>query len=77
MGALLSLLAPFPYSLDYRPYFTIHDPAFAPLAAGTPPTPASGLPLLLGITNMYFLKVPCCAILYCARCSRCEGLVVR
>jgi hypothetical protein len=26
---------------------------------------------------MYFLKVPCCAILYCARCSRCEGLVVR
>jgi hypothetical protein len=36
---------------------TIHDPAFAPLAAGAPPTPASGLPLLLGTTNAFFLKV--------------------
>ncbi len=57
MAALLSLLAPFPYSQDFRPYFTIHDPAFARLALGTLPTPTNGLPLLLGITNMYFLKV--------------------
>lgn len=57
MAALLSLLAPFPYSLDWRPYFTIHDPCFARLAAGEPPTAANGLPMLLGVTNLYFLKV--------------------
>ncbi len=57
VAALLSLLAPFPYSLDWRPYFTIHDPAFARLAAGDLPTAANGLPVLLGVTNLYFLKV--------------------
>jgi hypothetical protein len=36
--ALVSLLAPIPYSADYRPYFTIHDPAFGPFASGTMPT---------------------------------------
>lgn len=62
VAALLSLLAPFPYSLDWRPYFTIHDPAFARLAGGEPPSAANGLPMLLGVTNLYFLKVgaaPC------------------
>ena len=57
VAALLSLLAPFPYSLDWRPYFTIHDAAFARLAAGETPKAANGLPMLLGLTNLYFLKV--------------------
>lgn len=57
VAALLALLAPFPYSLDYRPYFTIHDAAFVRLAAGEAPTAANGLPMLLGLTNLYFLKV--------------------
>ncbi|KAI7845872.1 hypothetical protein COHA_000606 [Chlorella ohadii] len=56
VAALLSLLAPFPFSLDWRPYFTIHDAAFARLAAGETPTAANGLPMLLGLTNLYFLK---------------------
>ena len=57
MLALLSLLAPVPYSLDFRPYFSIHDPAFARLAApGAAPTAANGLPMVLGVTNLYFLK---------------------
>ncbi|KAH7618742.1 putative Protein DENND6A [Nannochloris sp. 'desiccata'] len=36
-AALASLLAPLPYSADYRPYFTIHDPAFRPFASGAMP----------------------------------------
>lgn len=36
VAALLSLVAPLPCALDFRPYFTIHDPIFASLAA-TPP----------------------------------------
>ncbi|PRW56114.1 DENND6A-like [Chlorella sorokiniana] len=56
VAALLSLLAPFPYSLDWRPYFTIHDATFPRLAAGETPTAANGLPMLLGLTNLYFLK---------------------
>lgn len=59
VAALLSLLAPLPYSPDFRPYFTIHDPSFASLAAsGAAPSPASGLPLVLGATNLYLLKAP-------------------
>lgn len=57
VAALLSLVAPFPYSLDWRPYFTIHDAAFARLAAGELPTAANGLPVVVGLTNLYFLKV--------------------
>ncbi len=56
VAALLSLLAPFPYAADFRPYLTIHDPCFAKLAAGALPTPANGLPCLLGVTNLYFIK---------------------
>lgn len=55
--ALLSLLAPFPFSLDWRPYFTIHDAAFSRLAAGEAPAAANGLPLVIGLTNLFFLKV--------------------
>ncbi len=57
VAALLSLITPLPYSADFRPYFTIHDPSFAPMAAGTMPGADNGLPRLLGITNLYFLKV--------------------
>lgn len=33
VAALSSLIAPLPYTQPQRPYFTIHDPAFAPLVA--------------------------------------------
>ena len=52
LAALLSLLAPLPYACDWRPYLTIHDPAFAPLAGGALPSPKNGLPCLLGVTNL-------------------------
>ncbi len=56
VAALVALITPLPYSADFRPYFTIHDPAFARLASGALPSAANGLPRLLGITNLYFLK---------------------
>ena len=56
VAALLALIAPFPPAVDFRPYFTIHDPAFAGLASGTRPSGTNGLPSLLGATNLYFLK---------------------
>eukprot|EP00798_Chlamydomonas_sp_ICE-L_P022159 gene22159-29224_t len=37
-AALISLIAPLPYSQDFRPYFTIQDPAFASLASGRLPS---------------------------------------
>ena len=58
VAAMVALISPLPYSADFRPYFTIHDPAFAALAAGEVPSNANGHPRLLGITNLYFLKVP-------------------
>jgi hypothetical protein len=36
-SALASLIAPLPYSADYRPYFTIHDPAFGSFSSGSMP----------------------------------------
>lgn len=56
VAALVALVTPLPYSADFRPYFTIHDPAFARLAGGALPSASNGLPRLLGITNLYFLK---------------------
>lgn len=59
ISALVSLVAPLPYCADYRPYFTIHDPAFAPLAGGALPSAASNadlLPSLLGVTNPFIIK---------------------
>ncbi len=58
VAALVALVTPLPYAADFRPYFTIHDPAFAALAGGQLPAGASRLPRLLGITNLYILKVP-------------------
>jgi hypothetical protein len=52
--ALVSLVAPLLYSVDFRPYFTIHDPDFARLNAL-----AEGEvfpPMVLGVTNLFFLK---------------------
>lgn len=57
VAALVALITPLPYSADFRPYFTIHDAAFAELASGQLPNAANGLPRLLGVTNLYFLKV--------------------
>lgn len=51
-AALVNLIAPLPYSVDFRPYFTIHDPDFPPL---TQPG-AAPKPHLLGVTNLFFLK---------------------
>ncbi len=62
VAALIALITPLPYSADFRPYFTIHDPAFAHLAAQELPSNTNGLPRVLGVTNLYFLKVsmqPC------------------
>jgi hypothetical protein len=75
VAALIALVTPLPYSADFRPYFTIHDAAFAKLASGQLPDAANGLPRLLGVTNLYFLKVlcacfGCCTALYVCHCER-------
>ena len=58
VAALISLITPLPYSADFRPFFTIHDEDFGSLASGQLPDGGSALPRLLGVTNLYFLKVP-------------------
>lgn len=54
VASLVSLLAPLLCSVDFRPYFTIHDPEFAYLNSlkegDTFP------PMVLGVTNLFFLK---------------------
>ncbi|XP_015883028.2 uncharacterized protein LOC107418857 [Ziziphus jujuba] len=54
VAGLVSLIAPLLCSVDFRPYFTIHDPEFAYLNSlqegDTFP------PMLLGVTNLFFLK---------------------
>lgn len=56
-AALLALAAPLPYSADFRPYFTIHDAEFHAMSCGDLPGPASALPRLIAVTNLYFVKV--------------------
>ncbi|KAK9831905.1 hypothetical protein WJX81_007718 [Elliptochloris bilobata] len=56
VAALVALVTPLPFAADFRPYFTIHDPAFARMAGGQLPSGANRLPCLLGITNLYILK---------------------
>lgn len=56
VAALVALVTPLPFAADFRPYFTIHDPAFARMAAGQLPLGSNRLPRLLGITNLYILK---------------------
>ena len=50
-------MTPMPYTADFRPYYTIHDRTFSQLAAQQLPSNSNALPRLLGVTNLYFLKV--------------------
>ncbi|GMH16631.1 hypothetical protein Nepgr_018472 [Nepenthes gracilis] len=54
VAGLVSLIAPLLCSIDFRPYFTIHDPDFTHLNSlqegDTFP------PMVLGVTNLFFLK---------------------
>ncbi|XP_068663580.1 uncharacterized protein [Aristolochia californica] len=54
VASLVSLVAPLPLSVDFRPYFTIHDPDFAHLNSLKEGEPFP--PMLLGVTNLFFLK---------------------
>ncbi|XP_019177075.1 PREDICTED: protein DENND6A isoform X2 [Ipomoea nil] len=54
VAGLVSLVAPLLCSIDYRPYFTIHDPEFAHL--NSLPEGAKFPPMVLGVTNLFFLK---------------------
>ncbi|XP_075112519.1 uncharacterized protein LOC107761152 isoform X2 [Nicotiana tabacum] len=51
---LVSLVAPLLCSIDFRPYFTIHDPDFAHL--NSLQEGAAFPPMILGVTNLFFLK---------------------
>ena len=57
VAALIALITPLPYSSDFRPFFTIHDPAFNDMAAQSLPSSSNSLPWLLGVTNLYIIKV--------------------
>ncbi|ESW27134.1 hypothetical protein PHAVU_003G176900 [Phaseolus vulgaris] len=54
VASLVSLIAPLLCSVDFRPYFTIHNPEFSHLNSiregETFP------PMVLGVTNLFFLK---------------------
>ena len=50
---LTSIIYPFPYCADYRPFYTIHDSDFKDITASN----TSALPnILLGVTNPFFSK---------------------
>ncbi|XP_065860691.1 uncharacterized protein [Euphorbia lathyris] len=54
VASLVSLVAPLLCSVDFRPYFTIHDPEFACLNSLR--EGSSFPPIILGVTNLFFLK---------------------
>lgn len=54
VAGLVSLVAPLLFSVDFRPYFTIHDPEFSIL--NSLPEGAAFPPMVLGVTNLFFLK---------------------
>ncbi|CAH8334568.1 unnamed protein product [Eruca vesicaria subsp. sativa] len=54
VACLVSLVAPLFCSVDFRPYFTIHDPGFARLNSLR--EGESFPPMVLGVTNLFFLK---------------------
>ncbi|KAG8379375.1 hypothetical protein BUALT_Bualt07G0082100 [Buddleja alternifolia] len=54
VAGLVSLVAPLLFSVDFRPYFTIHDPEFANL--NSLQEGSSFPPMILGVTNLFFLK---------------------
>lgn len=64
VAALIALISPLPYSADFRPYFTIHDPDFHAMTTPDPASTHTNLPHLLGVTNRYFLKVAGAAHMY-------------
>lgn len=54
VASLVSLVAPLLCSVDFRPYFTIHDPEFARLNSIRE---GESFPsVVLGVTNLFFLK---------------------
>lgn len=54
VAGLVSLVAPLTCTLDFRPYFTIHDPDFTQLNSLREGDEFP--PMLLGVTNLFFLK---------------------
>ncbi|EPS65771.1 hypothetical protein M569_09006, partial [Genlisea aurea] len=54
VASLVSLAAPLLLSVDFRPYFTIHDPDFSKL--NSIQQGCSFPPMVLGVTNLFFLK---------------------
>ncbi|KAL3512289.1 hypothetical protein ACH5RR_025006 [Cinchona calisaya] len=54
VAGLVSLVAPLFCSVDFRPYFTIHDSEFARLNSLR--QGATFPPVVLGVTNLFFLK---------------------
>ncbi|KAJ0048260.1 hypothetical protein Pint_16415 [Pistacia integerrima] len=54
VASLVSLIAPLLCSIDFRPYFTIHDPEFAHL--NSLQERDAFPPMVLGVTNLFFLK---------------------
>lgn len=54
VACLVSLVAPLFCSVDFRPYFTIHDPGFARLNSLR--EGEAFPPMVLGVTNLFFLK---------------------
>ncbi|CAK8534405.1 unnamed protein product [Lathyrus sativus] len=54
VASLVSLVAPLLCSVDFRPYFTIHDPVFARL--NSIQEGEAFPPVILGVTNLFFLK---------------------
>ncbi|XVF09661.1 hypothetical protein REPUB_Repub07fG0113700 [Reevesia pubescens] len=54
VASLVSLVAPLLCSVDFRPYFTIHDPEFAHLNSLQEGDKYP--PMVLGVTNLFFLK---------------------
>ena len=54
VASLVSLVAPLLCSVDFRPYFTIHNPEFAQLNSLREGDAFP--PMVLGVTNLFFLK---------------------
>jgi len=54
VASLVNLIAPLLCSVDFRPYFTIHDPEFSHLNSIR--EGESFPPMVLGVTNLFFLK---------------------
>lgn len=54
VACLVSLVAPLLSSVDFRPYFTIHNPEFVHL--NSLQEGKSFPPMVLGVTNLFFLK---------------------